>query len=163
VLQPAYRNGFSYRCEGVGTVRGQAAWQVRFEEKQDAKLGIRRWQREGTIYNVPIKGRIWLSTATFDIMRVETDLREPMIDLELSRDHVQVEYGPVTFKSTSEEMWLPWSAEMYLELHGKRYHHKHYLTDYLLFGVDSSAKINTPKETAPSQEEPANPPEKPQP
>jgi tetratricopeptide (TPR) repeat protein len=160
VLQPAYRDGFSYHCEGVGTVRGQAAWQVRFEEKKDARLGVRRWQREGTIYNIPIKGRIWLSTATFDIMRVETDLREPMSDLELSRDHVQVEYGPVTFKSMDEPMWLPWSAEMYLELHGKRYHHKHYLTDYLLFGVDSSAKVNGPKE-APKEEEVLKPADKP--
>jgi hypothetical protein len=33
-----------------------------------------------------------------------------------------------------------------MELHGKRYHHKHFLTDYMLFAVDSSNKINKPKE-----------------
>ena len=42
-------------------------------------------------------------------------------------------------------LWLPWSAEMYLELHGKRYHHRHVLSDYLLFGVDTENRIAAPK------------------
>lgn len=162
VLQPANRAGFLYQCQGVATVRGQAAWQVRFEEKKDANLGVRRWQRQGTIYNVPIKGRVWLSTTTFDILRVETDLREPMPNLELKRDHLQVEYGPINFNGGKAQLWLPWDAEMYMELHGNRYHHKHYLTDYLLFDVDASAKIKPPK-GAPSEEngEPESKPDKP--
>lgn len=162
VLQPANRAGFVYQCQGVATVRGQAAWQVRFEEKKDANLGVRRWQRQGTIYNVPIKGRVWLSTTTFDILRVETDLREPMPNLELTRDHLQVEYGPVNFKGKKAQLWLPWDAEMYMELHGKRYHHKHYLTDYMLFNVDASAKIEAPKGAPPEGSgEPEGKPDKP--
>lgn len=156
VLQPAYRPGFVYKCEGVATVRGQAAWQVRFEEKKDSQLGVRRWQREGTIYNIPVRGRIWLSTTTFDIVRVETELLEPVMNLELTRDHLEVEYGPVNFNA-GMQLWLPWSAEMYLELHGKRYHHKHYLTDYLLFGVDTSTKIALPKVPEPPPGEEAKP------
>jgi hypothetical protein len=38
---------------------------------------------------------------------------------------------------------------MHMELHGHRYHHKHYLTDYMLFGVDTSNKIGKPKEPPP--------------
>ena len=78
LLQPVYRAGFGYQCEGLATVRGEAAWQVWFEEKPGTETGVRRWQRQGTIYNIPIKGRIWLSTTTFDILRIETDLREPL-------------------------------------------------------------------------------------
>jgi hypothetical protein len=40
---------------------------------------------------------------------------------------------------------LPWSAEMFMQLHGNRYHHKHYLTNYYLFSVDSVHKIAAPK------------------
>ena len=145
VLQPVYRPSFNYQCEGLATVRGDAAWQVRFEEKKDADSGVRRWQKHGTIYNIPIKGRIWLSTTTSDILRVETDLREPVSNLELAKDHLLVDYGPVNFKAGADSLWLPWSAEMYLELHGKRYHHRHFLTEYMLFGVDTSHKISPPK------------------
>jgi len=34
---------------------------------------------------------------------------------------------------------------MYLELHHKRYHHRHALTNYSIFGVDTTDKINNPK------------------
>ncbi len=157
VLQPAYRGGYSYQCEGLANVRGQGAWQVRFEEKQGANLDVRRWQRAGTIYNIPLKGRIWLSTTSYELLRIETDLREPIINLELLRDHLLVDYGPVKFTAGKTEMWLPWSAEMYLELHGKRYHHKHFLSNYMLFGVDTSHKINRPK-NAPPEDTPEDTP-----
>jgi tetratricopeptide (TPR) repeat protein len=164
VLQPAYRNGFNYQCEGLTSVRGEGAWQVRFEEKQNANLDVRRWQRAGTIYNIPLKGRIWLSSTSYDLLRIETDLREPIPNLELVRDHLLVDYGPINFAEGKTRLWLPWSAEMYLELHGKRYHHKHILSDYMLFGVDTSHKIGRPK-NAPPEEAPqdAPPPSTPNP
>ena len=84
-------------------------------------------------------------TLAYDILRIETDLREPIENLGLARDHLQVEYGPVNFTAGNMQLWLPWDAEMYMELHGKRYHHRHFLTDYLLFGVDTSHKIGLPK------------------
>ena len=164
ILQPVYRPGFEYQCEGLSSIRGGAAWQVRFEEKKDSNTGVRRWQRQGTIYNIPIKGRIWLSTTTYDILRVETDLREAQAELELRRDHLEVNYGPVKFAATDGELWLPWNAEMYLELHGKRYHHRHILSDYMLFGIDTTNKIGAPKNApneAPAQNEPETAPQKP--
>lgn len=164
LLQPIYRPGFSYSCEGLATVRGDAAWQIRFEEKKDSKTGVRRWQRQGTIYNLPIKGRIWLSTTTYDILRVETDLREAQAELELQRDHLEVNYGPVKFAAINGELWLPWNAEMYMELRGRRYHHRHILSDYMLFGVDTNNKIAAPKNIpneAPPQIEPETAPQKP--
>jgi hypothetical protein len=38
---------------------------------------------------------------------------------------------------------------MYLELHGRRYHHNHTLSNFSLFAVDTSDKINLPKEAPP--------------
>jgi hypothetical protein len=34
---------------------------------------------------------------------------------------------------------------MYFELWGKRYHHRHSLTDFILFSVDTSDKIKLPE------------------
>ena len=38
---------------------------------------------------------------------------------------------------------------MYMELRGKRYHHRHFLSDYLLFDVDTTHKLSKPKEPPP--------------
>ncbi len=158
ILQPAYKGGFTYHCEGVANIRGQAAWQIRFEENTTAALSdsVRQWRKNGLLYGVPIKGRIWVAASSFDLLRVESDLISPIQKLELSRDHLAVDYGPVTFQNGAAKLWLPWTAEMYMELHGKRYHHKHFLTDYLLFEIDTSNKVHKPKEPAPVEAEPGS-------
>jgi tetratricopeptide (TPR) repeat protein len=150
ILQPAARKDFTYRCEGLASIRGKASWQIRFEEKKDAARGVRNWRRDGKLYQVPVKGRVWLSSTSFDVLRIETDLREPVQILALTRDHLLVDYGPVNFASSNITLWLPWSAEMHMELHGHRYHHMHYLTDYMLFGVDTNHKIGKPKNAPPA-------------
>jgi hypothetical protein len=40
----------------------------------------------------------------------------------------------------------PWYAELFMELHGKRYHHRHTLTNYALFSVDTTHSFSAPKE-----------------
>jgi tetratricopeptide (TPR) repeat protein len=158
ILQPANQGGFIYKCEGLTSIRGEAAWQIRFQENAGAPgfVGVREWRKRGMLYEIPIKGRIWVASASFDLLRVETDLIAPIDKLELSRDHLTVDYGPVSFQNGASTLWLPWTAEMYMELHGKRYHHKHFLTDYMLFEVDTSNKIHKPKEPPAVGAEPGN-------
>lgn len=153
VLQPYYRAHFDYSCEGLTNLRGQAAWQVHFLERIDSKVGgVREWKKGGKVYDIPIKGRIWISSASYALLRIETELRNPVEGLELTKDHLIVDYGPVKFTAGNEQLWLPWSAEMFMEFHGKRYHHRHFLSDYMLFGVDTTHKIGKPKELPPAAE-----------
>ena len=149
ILQPAIRGEFSYQCEGLASVRGKATWQIRFQESKNPTTAVREWRRGGKIYPIAIKGRIWLSSASFDVLRIETDLLEPVEELGLTRDHLVVDYGPVNFSASNSTLWLPWDAEMHMELRGHRYHHKHYLTDYMMFGVDTNHKIGKPKDVRP--------------
>jgi Flp pilus assembly protein TadD len=155
ILQPVTRQDFVYQCEGLTGIRGKATWQIRFQEKKDSVHGIRDWQRNGKVYHVYLKGRVWISSASYDVLRIETDLLEPIQSLGLTRDHLLVDYGPVSFTTSPTTLWLPWSAEMHMELRGHRYHHKHYLTDYMLFEVDTNHKIGKPKNPPPPPESPS--------
>jgi len=156
VLQPFYRDRFNYSCEGLANLRGQAAWQIRFEEKRDAKAGgVRTWRAGSTTYDIAIKGRIWISSTSYAVLRVESDLRGPVARLGLTKDHLLVDYGPVNFSTGNQQLWLPWSADMYMALRGKRYHHRHFLSDYLLFDVDTTHKIGKPAEPPPPAAESA--------
>ena len=101
---------------------------------------------------VPLKGRVWVAATTYQVLHVETDLRDPMKELELTRDHLAIDYGPVNFQNGKTELWLPWYADMYLELHHHRYHHRHTLSNYAIFGVDtktSSEHLKGPKHVPP--------------
>jgi hypothetical protein len=86
-------------------------------------------------------------------LHLETDLRDPVKELQLNREHLSIEYGPVSFKQVKEELWLPQTAEMYFAFLGRRYHHSHTLSDYLLFDVDSHSKTSAPRAPYPPHDE----------
>jgi Tfp pilus assembly protein PilF len=147
LFHPVFSKDFEFTCDGLGQWRGHPAWQLRFEQKQDVPSRIRTWEAHGHIYPVPLKGRVWVAANTYDLLHLETELREPLQELDLKREHLIIDYGPVKFSHNSTELWLPWYAEMYFDLRGKRYHHRHTLTDYILFDVDMNSTIADPKKT----------------
>ncbi|MBV9885028.1 MAG: tetratricopeptide repeat protein [Acidobacteria bacterium] len=148
LFDPDYQNDVTYRCEGLSEWRGQAAWEIRFEQKREVESRLRTWRTNRGVFPVALKGRAWVSSSTYDVLHLETDLREPMPQLELDRDHLAIDYGPVNFNHGKTSLWLPWYAEMYMQLHGKRYHHRHTLTNYALFSVDTDHQINAPKDSS---------------
>ncbi|HKT46143.1 MAG TPA: tetratricopeptide repeat protein [Candidatus Acidoferrales bacterium] len=142
ILDPMQAKSFTFSCEGLSSRRGQAAWEVRFEQRKDMPPQVRVWQRDGHIYPIPLKGRMWISASSYDLMRLETDVREPVEKLQLLRDHLAIDYGPVSAENSKVTLWLPWTAEMFMEVHGHRYHHQHTLTNYVFFSVDTKNKVS---------------------
>ncbi len=161
IFQTGFAKALEFKCEGLGQWRGRAAWVMHFTQKNGERSFLRLWQTKFRTVEVPLKGRVWIATNSFDVLHVETDLRDPMKDLELMRDHISIDYGPVQFKKSQTELWLPWSAEIFLDLHGKHYHHRHTLSNYAIFDVATDNKISAPKNAPPQEEEKA--PEVPKP
>jgi Flp pilus assembly protein TadD len=153
LLDKQYQDDFEYKCEGLTQWRGKPAWQIHWIQRQDKPGRILLWRNVRGLYPIALRGRLWISANTFDLLHLETDLRDPVQELELTRDHLIVDYGPVKFENGRKQLWLPWHAEMYMELHGKRYHHKHTLSNYVLFSVDSTHKVAAPKQPPPTPEE----------
>src|SRR6266446_305776 len=154
VFHPGFSKALQFKCEGLGQWRGKAAWVLYFEQRPNVKSFLRLWQTKTQTIEVPLKGLVWVAASSYNVLHVESDLREPIKELELMRDHLAIDYGPVNFKNGNTELWLPWYADMYLELHGKRYHHSHALSNFRLFAVDTNDKINLPKDVPPPAENP---------
>jgi tetratricopeptide (TPR) repeat protein len=153
VFGPTYQGDFVYTCEGLGTWRGQAVWRLRFEQRKEVPSRIRTWRNSRGEFSIPLKGRVWIAASSYDVLRIETDLREPVKELELTRDHLLIDYGPVKFEHSGTTLWLPWDAEMFMELRGKRYHHTHTLRNYMLFSVDTGNAIGPPKQEPSEQQQ----------
>lgn len=151
IIHPVFSQDFQFTCEGLGTWNGRPAWQIHFAQRGKVPPRIRNWSYKGTIYPIPLKGRIWIAANSYNVLHLETSLREPVADLHLDREQLIVDYGPVRFRSGATELWLPWYAEMYFDLQGRRYHHRHTLTNYVLFNVDTSSKIKIPPTTEPPE------------
>jgi len=145
IINPVFSKDFEFTCEGLGTWNGKPAWQLHFVERPDVASRIHSWNHKNRDYPIPVKGRMWVGANDYTVLHLETALREPVPGLGLDREQLIVDYGPVHFQSSTVELWLPSQGEMYFDLRGRRHHHKHTLTNYLLFDVEAKDKVKTPR------------------
>ncbi|HTB93604.1 MAG TPA: tetratricopeptide repeat protein [Candidatus Sulfotelmatobacter sp.] len=150
VFHPVNINGYEMKCEGLGSWHGTPAWQIHFQQKDNRTDLIRVYWVQGKAYHVPLKGRAWIAVGNFQVIRIETDLRQPLPDLKLLAEHQAIDYGPVRFRSRDVTLWLPSNTDLYLDFRGRRIHRRHTFENYMLFSVDDKQKVSKPPEAAPS-------------
>jgi tetratricopeptide (TPR) repeat protein len=153
IFHPYYVHNFSISCEGLARSKGGPAWQMYFRQRPDKPNTIRTYQigAEGQAYPVALKGRAWIAADSFQIVRLETDLIDPLPQIRLVADHAAIEYGPVHFQARNLDMWLPQNAEVHYDWRGRRSHRRHSFKSYLLFAVDDKQQISAPKVAGPSK------------
>jgi len=147
VFHPYYQRDFDMKCEGLSRHGTGFAWQVRFEQKKDVPSRMQVHYLNGRRYPVPLKGRAWIDATNYQVIRLETDLREQVKAASLYAQHTDIEYGPVRFRKDNLELWLPIRADFYFQTGGHRIHRRHYFHDYMLFAIDDQQNIGKPKET----------------
>ncbi len=138
LFHPSFIADLTITCEGLGSVRGQPAWQLRFAERDDRPHRFRAVNARGGTYAMLLKGRAWVTTDTFQVMRMETDLAQPVEAIALKKDHIAIDYGPVDFRKHRSELWLPQTVDLYIDLLGHRSHRRHSFADFELFSVDTA-------------------------
>lgn len=152
VFHPDMRDNFDLVCEGQGDWHGQAAWLVHFRQRDDRPNRMHSYKVGDQYYSVKLKGRAWISTDTFQIMRIEAEMVSPVPAIQLLSEHQIVEYGPVPFQRQNTTLWLPKSAEIFFDFRKHRYYRRHSFDQYMLFSVDSNEKRKEP-----AVKPPANP------
>ncbi|HLK03756.1 MAG TPA: hypothetical protein VKT53_04880, partial [Candidatus Acidoferrum sp.] len=94
-------------------------------------------------YPVFLEGRAWIDPPSFQVLRLESQLMSPVPEIELKMEHLMIDYAPVQFRSTRQEIWLPQEAELYVDRQKKRYFRKHTFSGFELFNVDTAQKLQT--------------------
>jgi tetratricopeptide (TPR) repeat protein len=153
VFHPDMRDNFEMKCEGLGDWHGQSVWLVHFRQRDDRPARIHDYKVGAETYAVKLKGRAWITTDKFQIVRIESELVNPMKPIQLLSEHQIVEYGPVPFQRKNMELWLPKTAEIYFDFRHHRYYRRHSFDHYMLFAVDADEKRKEPK-AAPQQSKP---------
>jgi hypothetical protein len=144
VFHPSLRDDYEMNCEGLGDWNGQATWLVHFRQRNDRPKRVKGYQVGAESYLVGLKGRAWISADTYRIVRMESELVNPIPEIRLSSDHQIVEYGAVTFEKKNTTLWLPKSAELYFDFRKRRYYRRHSFSTFLLFAVDANDKVINP-------------------
>jgi tetratricopeptide (TPR) repeat protein len=144
IFHPTHVGNFDLRCEGLTDLKGSLAWQVHFEESADPNRSFTAVRWQGSIYLPRFKGRAWITTDSYNVMRIETDLVAPIAQIDLQREHQVIGYAPVDFPKRHVRLWLPESSSLFVVYRGHRYQRVHTFSQFQLFSVESTEAIKEP-------------------
>lgn len=147
IFHPSVAPDFNFTCEGLGQWKGHPAWLVHFEEKQAKHNPFRSYVIGNTHYPVQLKGRAWIDADTRQVVRMDTDLVKPITKIHLTREHVSIEYGLVQFQTHNDQLWLPQTADLYVEWGKHRFYRRHTFSDFKVFSVGTEQHVHAPKES----------------
>lgn len=157
VFHPDYQSDFEWKCEGLGTWKGEPAWVVHFQQRSDRPTSrLEGFDTPTNVYPMPMKGRAWLLEKTGQVLHLEADLMQPLKQVRLQKEHFSIDYRQVAFIKHPVKLWLPEDVNTYIEYRGHGYHEYHHFSHFVLFWVGASQKIGNPKEKpAPGKQPPA--------
>ena len=147
LFHPTLASDFNFKCEGLGYWQARPAWVVRFEQRADRPNRIRDYVVKNVHYPVPIKGRAYIDAATLEVLRLESELDEPVDKIGLTVERFTINYAPVQFRTGAQELWLPQTAELYVEQKGHRYYREHSFKNFQVFAVNTNQKVQAPRES----------------
>jgi tetratricopeptide (TPR) repeat protein len=145
-FHPSIQPDLDWKCEGMGSWNDKPAWIVHFEQREDKPNVLAAFASANHSYALALKGRAWLSQDATQVLHLETDLREEIKPINLKREHFSIDYKLVSFHQHNVALWLPESVDTYIQYQGHFLHHYHHFTDFKLFWVGATQKINDPKE-----------------
>lgn len=141
IFHPSHIGNFDFRCEGLTELQGTPAWQMHFEESSDPNRAFSAVSMSGSLNLIRLKGRAWITTDRYNVLRIETDLADPIARIKLQREHQVITYAPVDFPKRHIELWLPETSSLYIAYRGNHYERIHTFSDYQLFSVDSTEAV----------------------
>ena len=113
-------------------------------EGDDPNKAFTAIRQRGTIHLPRVKGRAWISADGYNVLRIETDLVEPIAKIDLQREHRVITYAPTDFPAKHIRLWLPESSSIYIASRRHHYERGHTYGDFQLFSVDSTEAIKEP-------------------
>jgi tetratricopeptide (TPR) repeat protein len=149
IFHPHAQENFDLTCEGLGQWHGSATWLVHFRQRDDKPKRLEDYREDDQTYGVSQKGRAWINSGNFQIVRVESELANSVRGLTVQ--HQITEYGPVQFPKKNVQLWLPQSVDLFLEINKHRYYRRHSFDHYMLFSTNSEQKSATARGAQPKQ------------
>jgi hypothetical protein len=145
VFHPEYQPGSDFRLLGHQQVKGHDALVIAFAERPATAKMLEEFALKSQRVVVLTQGLAWVDPDTFQILRMRTELLKPAPEVRLSAQTTDVSYGPVTFKSRNQTLWLPRDVSVTVHWNGRVYRNLHHYSDYQLFQVGTREKTKAPK------------------
>ena len=154
IFHPALQGDYDMDCEGAAQWNRQAAWVVHFRQRKGKRPRTVMMETPVEVYPRPvsatefrplgIKGRAWIAADSGQVLHLETNLVEPILQVDLSEFATTVDYAPVRSSSLSMDIWLPKYAVAYTDYADRRMIIEHTFSGFQLFSVQTRETVQKP-------------------
>jgi hypothetical protein len=164
---PSHRADSAFRYVGRQMLNGRETEVVAFAQRPGWAELVGRLEAVGKSAVILLQGLAWIDGATYQIIRMRTDLLAPRTDVGLKRETTEIVYTGVQFPDVPGTLWLPrevtvtseWDSGIKAstsrrspatlrpvvpaggDWNGRTYRNVHRYSDYKLFGAMSKLKF----------------------
>ena len=138
-LHPRFQDDSDFSYVGRQTVTGRKCYVLAFAQIPEA-AHLRAQLNEGPVsHGVLLQGLVWADPASFQIIRMFTQLLPVATESKVREFNTDVTYGEVRFPGIAVAVWLPSQVVVDIDWIGKsrRYRNYHHYSNYQLYAAQS--------------------------
>ena len=128
---------------------GKEMYVIAFAQNPETARTEERFSTDEGSALILIQGLAWIDPATFQIVRLRTDLLAPQSKVRLQRQTTEIHFKEVTFKEVANAFWLPEEVSVTVDWRGRTYRNWHRYSDFKLFNVETKEERKAPLLPAP--------------
>jgi hypothetical protein len=145
IFHPAYQAETTFRYLGRQKVNGRDTFVIAFAQRPEKARLYGIFKSAETRMATFSQGLAWVDSASYQIIRLHTDLLLPLPQIELEKETTKIDFGEVHFSRIAEAFWLPRDVTVSVVWNGRYLRNEHQYSEFKLFNVEATEKIGTPK------------------
>jgi len=153
IFHPDYQSGATFRHLGRQTLDGRDLHVVAFAQKPETARMMGRFITDQGSAVILTQGLAWIDSTTFQIVRLRTDLLNPLSNVRLDRQTTEIQFKQVSFKELATVLWLPQEVTVTVDWRGRTLRNLHRYSDFRLFNVETREEQRTPRLPEPAAQD----------
>lgn len=146
---PSNQPESTFRFLGTEPMRGRTTYVVAFAQRVGHATNTNFVNLTGIGIVVPswVQGIAWIDQQSFQILRIRTDLLQPLFPNALPtwdyQQTTEIKLAETRLLDAPYPLWLPSEVDVHISYHAMEFHNKHRYRNYQRFRV--SSRILTPR------------------
>jgi hypothetical protein len=157
IFHPLHQNGNSFRLLGYQKLRGRNAIVMAYAQIPERSRLSGRFQVGAKILETFKQGMAWVDAENFQIIRLASDLLQPLPQIGLKKLRTQIDFDEVRFDQATAKFWLPIQVVVTVDWNSRVLRNTHAYSNFKLFDVATSQRIEKPKDAGKTVEGAADP------
>lgn len=145
LFHPAYLGESRFRFLGRQKINGRDTFVIAFAQQPARARSIGEFRTGQVVVPVFSQGLAWVDAESYQIIRMRTDLLEPLPEVKLKKETTEIDFGDVHFNRITQGFWLPREVTVTVDWNGRQLRNVHQYSDFKVFNVESSQRIGAPK------------------